>query len=57
MSKIDEGFEKAGSDNLPMVDSEMVNDFFTNNVNFVSAEVRNVKTQRLVYVTYQGLDS
>lgn len=41
-----EKLTKAGSDNLPMVDTMMINDFFENNSNFVSAEVRNVKTKR-----------
>lgn len=32
------GFEKASSDNLPMVDGDMVKDFFVSNPNFFSAE-------------------
>ncbi|CAG9772236.1 unnamed protein product [Ceutorhynchus assimilis] len=46
------GFEKASSDNLPMVDAEMVNDFFVSNSNFFSAEVKNVKTTRAQKTSY-----
>nr|CAI5820405.1 unnamed protein product [Callosobruchus analis] len=34
---------KASSDNLPCVDSDMIQDFFALNSDFVSAEVRHVK--------------
>ncbi|KAJ8978086.1 hypothetical protein NQ317_004620 [Molorchus minor] len=52
MSKIDVGFLKGDSDNLPRVDSEMVNEFYVTNMQFLSAEVRNVKTQRSTKVSY-----
>lgn len=43
---MEKGFVKAASDNLPVVDSEMVNNFYVSNLNFFSAEVTNVKTKR-----------
>lgn len=39
-------FKREGSDNLSMVDSEMGNNFFINNVNFVNADGSNMNTQR-----------
>ncbi|CAG9765926.1 unnamed protein product [Ceutorhynchus assimilis] len=46
MSALESGFVKAASDNLPNVDIEMVNNFFVNNLQFLSSEVRNIKTKR-----------
>lgn len=45
---LESGFVKAASDNLPKVDNEMVETFFLHNLQFLSAEVRNVKTKRYV---------
>lgn len=44
--KVSSGFVKADSSNLPEVNSDMVQDFFINNSQFVSAEVRHEKTLR-----------
>lgn len=48
MPQLSAGFEKANSNNLPEVDSEMVQDYFANNTQYVSAEVRHGKTKRYV---------
>nr|CAI5838880.1 unnamed protein product [Callosobruchus analis] len=45
MPQIESGYKKASSDNLPCVDSAMIQDFFASNSDFVSAEVRHVKTK------------
>lgn len=45
-----EGFVKAQSDNLPLVDSIMVADFFSKSDLFMSAEQRGVKARRLVTI-------
>ena len=48
-----EGFLKAQSDNLPLVDSLMVANFFSKNELFTSAKQRGVNAKRLVkYDTY-----
>lgn len=57
MSKCEEGFVKGDSDNLPVVNSDMVNDFYIANMKFLSAEVRNVKTKRLVLKYIQFSES
>lgn len=49
-STMDPGFLKADSDNLPLVDSDMINNFYMDNLQFVSSEVRNVKTKRYVII-------
>nr|CAI5821548.1 unnamed protein product [Callosobruchus analis] len=46
MPQIESGYEKASSDNLPCVDSDMIQDFFALNSDFVSAEVRHVKMKK-----------
>nr|CAI5829260.1 unnamed protein product [Callosobruchus analis] len=46
MPQIESGYKKASSDNLPCVDSAMIQDFFASNSDFVSAEVRHVKTKK-----------
>ena len=46
MSRIDTGFTKADSDNLPEVDMAMVNDFYVNNMQFFNTEMRNVKARK-----------
>lgn len=43
---VSEGYEVASSDNLPAVDADMLNSFYDANMDFVSAEVRNVKSKR-----------
>lgn len=40
---VSEGFEVASSDNLPVGDADMLNSFYVAIMNFISAEVRNVK--------------
>ncbi|KAG5864744.1 hypothetical protein JTB14_023480 [Gonioctena quinquepunctata] len=52
MSKLEESYVKAASDNLTKVDSDIVNDFFIDNLNFLSAEVHIVKTKRACRTTY-----
>lgn len=42
----DVGFQKATSNNLPMIDSTMVAEFFIKNENFGGAEMRGVKASR-----------
>lgn len=40
------GFVQGQSDNLPIIDSFMMASFLSNNISFVGAEIRNVKTKR-----------
>ncbi|XP_022900417.1 uncharacterized protein [Onthophagus taurus] len=40
------GFMKADSSNLPAVNAFMVHTFYCKNLNFMSAEIKNVKTER-----------
>ncbi|XP_030747767.1 uncharacterized protein LOC115876204 [Sitophilus oryzae] len=47
-----EGFLKASSDNLPLVDSLMVAEFFSQNELFTSAEQRGVKAKRAQRESY-----
>lgn len=43
---MESGFEKASSDNLPIIDVSMIDEYYTDNIQFLSAEMKNVKTQR-----------
>lgn len=43
---LESGFVKATSSNLPKVDSAMVFEFYRDNPDFFSAEMRNVKASR-----------
>lgn len=40
------GYYKADSSNLPVVDATMVNNYFASNAQYISAEIRNVKTEK-----------
>ncbi|CAG9815499.1 unnamed protein product [Phaedon cochleariae] len=51
-NKLDSGFVKASSGNLPIVDSEMVNEFYAAHIDFLSAEMRNQKTKRAARECY-----
>lgn len=43
-----QGFVRASSENLPVVDLDMLIDFISKNELYQSAEMRGVKTARLV---------
>lgn len=43
---MEQGYLKGSSDNLPKIDTHMIDEFYMNNLDFMSAEVRNVKTAR-----------
>lgn len=47
--KMEAGFIKAASDNLPCISVEMIHEWYHSNPQFVSAEVRHSKTERYVY--------
>lgn len=40
------GFSKGSAENLPKVDFSMVDEFYMSNLDYLSAEVRNIKTKR-----------
>lgn len=44
--KMNAGFCKADSDNLPRVDMDMVLQFYVANIHYFSAEMKNIKTLR-----------
>ncbi|KAJ8916480.1 hypothetical protein NQ315_014700 [Exocentrus adspersus] len=52
-NKLEEGYVQAVSDNLPKVDFTMVYDFFLQNADFLSAEMRNVKTDRPRFIPHK----
>lgn len=39
-------YEKADSNNLPMVSMEMIHDFYINNMYFIAPEIKGVKVNR-----------
>lgn len=43
---MEQGYVKAQSDNLPMVDGEMIHNFYMDHADFFKSEVRNIKTAR-----------
>lgn len=43
MFKVDVGFERAYSNNLPFITSEMITDFFASNTKYLSVESRGIK--------------
>ncbi|CAM1330219.1 Uncharacterised protein g10244 [Pycnogonum litorale] len=49
---MEDGWEKANSTNLPEVDPIMVQDYFTKDQRFFSAEMRAVKTDRSCRSSY-----
>lgn len=47
---MEEGFQKAQTDNLPQVTEEMIMDFFRTNQDFISPEIKGIKAQRYKFV-------
>lgn len=43
---VDQGFTKAQTDNLPSVSEEMIIDFFKENLDFLSAEIKGIKAEK-----------
>ncbi len=43
---VENGFRKAQTDNLPKVSEDMIIEFFKENVDFLSTEIKGVKAER-----------
>jgi hypothetical protein len=47
---MEEQFIKGNSDNLPRVDMHMMHEYYINNINYFSAEIKGVKNLRFVSI-------
>ncbi|XP_054723041.1 uncharacterized protein LOC129232983, partial [Uloborus diversus] len=49
---VEQGFTKAQSDNLPIISEDMIVDFFKENLDFLSAEIKGVKAEKSTRGSY-----